>query len=86
MTNGDKIFKHLQYCKKHIHTPDLHSFRIDIRGGSAFVEVREGDEVFIETVTVSDDCQETFSQWAGTIMAAANRLEMLGADPITIEM
>lgn len=81
MTTGDRIFKQLQYCWKKKDIPDLHSFMVDIAGGIAFVEVRPYGEVFIETRTGNP---EKAMQWCGTMIAAANRLEMFGADPDTI--
>ena len=81
MTTGDRIFKQLQYCKRHEHDDDLHSFMVDINGGVAYVEVRDYGEVFIETRTGNP---EKVTQWAGTMIAAANRLETFGADPDTI--
>lgn len=84
MKNSDRIFKHLQYCKRHIGTPDLHSFTVNIRDGIAYVEVRTyGDEVFIETWTRGEELDKV-TRWCGTMIAAANRLDMFGADPDTI--
>ena len=82
--DGDKIFKVLQSYNRRHNIPDLHSFRIETRDGSAFVECR-GDEIFIENYRVDENGNEVFIQWAGTVIAAANRLEMLGADLLTIE-
>lgn len=82
MTTGDRLFKQLQYCKNHKDVPDLHSFMVDINGGVAYVEVRDYGEVFIET---RNGNHEKVSQWCGTMIAAANRLEMFGADPDTIQ-
>ena len=85
MTTGDRIFKQLQYCKKHENVPDLHSFMVDIKDGVAYVEVRNYGEVFIETRTATEHATfDKVSQWCGTMIAAANRLEMFGADPDTI--
>lgn len=81
MTTGDRIFKQLQHCLARANTPDLHSFMVDITGGIAFVDVRPYGEVFIETRTGNP---EKVRQWCGTMIAAANRLEMFGADPDTI--
>jgi hypothetical protein len=83
MTNSDRIFKQLQYCIKHIGTPDLHSFTINIRDGIAYVEVRTYGEVFIETRTRGEEFDKV-AGWCGTMIAAANRLDMFGADPDTI--
>lgn len=83
MTNGDRLFKQLQYCKRHIGTPDLHSFTVNIQDGIAYVEVRTYGEVFIETRTRGEGLDKV-AQWCGTMIAAANRLDMFGADPDTI--
>ena len=85
MTNSDRIFKQLQYCERHIGTPDLHSFTVNIRDGIAYVEVRSYGEVFIETRTATEHATfDKVSQWCGTMIAAANRLDMFGADHDTI--
>lgn len=87
MTDSEYIWKALQYCYKHRDKPDLHSFVVNIKGGIAFVEVREYGEAFIETKTQSNgDNEEKTTQWCGTLIAACNRLEMLGADHETINM
>ena len=86
MTNGDKIFKFLQKCNRNHNVPDLHSFKAKIKGGTVWVECR-GYEVYIETQIFdenTDVCKT--SQWAGTAIAAANRLEMFGIDLDTIDM
>lgn len=83
MANSDRIFKQLQYCKRHIGTPDLHSFTVNIRDGIAYVEVRTYGEVFIETRTRGEELDKV-TRWCGTMIAAANRLDIFGADPDTI--
>ena len=82
----DRLWKQLLYCKRHVTSPDLHSFVVSIKNGIAFVEIRPYDEVFIETKTQKDGKDEITEQWCGTLIAAANRLELLGSDPDTISM
>lgn len=83
----EPIWKQLQYCQRHRNDPDLHSFTVNVRDGIAFVEVGTYGECFIETKTQkSADDEEKTVQWCGTLVAAANRLDMLGADPGTISM
>ena len=87
MTTGDRLFKQLQHCKNKRNVTDLHSFMVDINGGVAYVEVRDYDEVFIETRTTTEHATfDKVLQWCGTMIAAANRLEMFGADPDTIRI
>ncbi len=83
--NGDRIFKLLQKCQRNHNTPDLHSFEIEIKGGKAYVECRGYDEVFIESIKYGEAPDKT-TKWCGTTIAAANRLEMIGADYSTIDM
>ena len=80
LSYGDKIFKLLQKLEKNLHKPDLHSFKGQIKDGSVFVEARRG-EVFID-----DERGGNRTSWAGTYIAAANRLEMLGLDLDTVEI
>lgn len=85
--NEEYLWKALKYCDSNRNKPDLHSFVVNIKNGIAFVEVREYGEVFIETKTQSDgDNEEKTTQWCGTLIAACNRLEMLGANHETISM
>ena len=84
MSNGDMIFKWLQKCNKNAHKPDLHSFKAKIKDGVVWVDCR-GYEVFIESYTF-DNGNEIRTQWAGTIVAAANRLEALEMDFHSIDM
>lgn len=77
---GDRIFKLLQKLERHIYTPDLHSFTAQIKNGTVFVEARQG-EVFMR-----HGIGDSWSTWAGTYLAAANRLEMLGIDLNTVEI
>lgn len=85
MTDGDKIFKFLQRCNRYAHTPDLHSFKAKIEKGTVWVECR-GFEVFIESRTYDSKGAETIKSWAGSTIAAANRLELLKMDFSTIDM
>lgn len=80
MDNGDKIFKFLQKCNTNCHKPDLHSFTARINGGIVYVECR-GYDVYIESQIFDKK-----TQWVGTTVAAANRLEMLGIEFDTIDM
>lgn len=83
----DLLWRQLNYCRKHINIPDLHSFVVNIKDGIAFVEVRYPSEVYIETKTQSDaETNEKTTQWCGTMVAALNRLEKFEADPETISM
>lgn len=87
MTNGDRIFKFLQKCNRNHYVPDLHSFQAKINGGTVYVDCR-GFEVYIETHIFDKNTTDIFkkSQWVGTTIAAANRLEKLGMDLDTIDM
>ena len=78
---GDKIFKLLQTLERNINKPDLHSFKARIKNGVVFVEARRG-EVYISEMRADT----THVGWAGTYMAAANRLEMLGLDLDSVEI
>lgn len=78
MEYGDKIFKKLQWHNSRTHIPDLHSFVADIEKGRVFVECR-GYEVMIESRIYNGET-ETVKTWCGTLIAAANRLEMLKID------
>lgn len=84
--NADKIFKFLQKCNRRAYCADVHSFTIKITNGSAYVECWGGNEVYIETNTCTASGEEKRSQWCGTTVAAANRLEKLGAIYETIDM
>ena len=78
---SDKLFKFILKCCRNHNKPDLHSFQIDTKNGRAFVECR-AQEVYIEVNTIDG----RKSQWAGTPIAAANRLEIMGADFETVDM
>lgn len=83
----DLLWRQLNYCRKHINIPDLHSFVVNIKDGIAFVEAQSSGEVFIETKTQSDtEKDEKTTQWCGTLVAALNRLKKFEADPETISM
>lgn len=86
MTDGDRIFMFLQKCNINHNVPDIHSFKARINGGVVWVECRDY-EVYIETQIFDENTDVcTRNQWAGTVVAAANRLEQLGIDFSTIEM
>jgi hypothetical protein len=78
---SDRLFKFILKCQRNHNKLDLHSFMIDIEDGRAFVDCRS-DGVCMQTYynNGSSVC------WSGTAVAAANRLEMLGADYETIDM
>ena len=78
--NEDKLFKFILKCQKNHYKPDLHSFRIAIDNGTAYIDCRQ-HEVFIEYYV--DDCKK---QWCGLAIAAANLLELLKADINTIDV
>lgn len=85
--NGWKetIFTILQKMNRKAKTADLHSFEANIKSGVVFVECR-GYEVFIKSFVYDDKGEETRTEWTGTTIAAANRLEMLGIDFDSIEV
>ena len=83
--NGDMIFKWLQKCNKNARKPDLHSFKANIKNGVVWVDCR-GYEVFMESFIRDKDGNEIRTPWAGTVMAAANRLEKLGMILGSIDM
>jgi len=85
ISDSDKIFKLLNQCNRNHSTPDLHSFVASIPHGSVFVDCR-GFEVYIESTTYNENAKEHRTQWAGTLMAAANRLEKMGIDLLSIEI
>ena len=84
MDNNERLFKFLQKCQKNHDKPDIHSFYICIENGKAYVECR-GYEVYIRH-RVYGPKGESVMEWAGSTIAAANRLEKLGADYATIDM
>lgn len=81
----EKLFKFILQCQRNRNKPDLHSFMIDLDNGRAFVECYECG-VHIDEFLYDKKGNEKRSQWRGTAVAAANRLEMLGADYSTIDM
>ncbi len=84
MTYQDKIYKLLLKCNRKHYEPDMHSFRADIKNGVAFVECR-GHEIFIETRKYENG-NENISQWAGSLLAATNKLELLQIDLLSVEI
>ena len=85
MNVGDKVFKLLTKMNRQHLKKDLHTFKAKIKNGVVWVECR-GYEIFVETYCYDEKGNETRTQWAGTTIAAANRLEMLEIDFDTIEI
>ena len=85
MNVGDKVFKLLTKMNRQPLKKDLHTFKAKIKNGVVWVECR-GYEIFIETYLYDEKGNETRTQWAGTTIAAANRLELLEIDFDTIEI
>lgn len=81
----ERVFKFLQKCNRNHATPDLHSFQAKIKDGYVWVECR-GYETYIASHIFSQFGEETVTEFVGTTIAAANRLEMLGIDFDSIEM
>lgn len=81
IAEDDHIFRLLMKIKKNIHKDDLHSFKININNGVAFVEAQNDSEVIIRVYR--DDQQQIY---ALPYIAAANKLDQLGADYNTVEM
>ena len=81
IAKDDKMFKFILKCQKNHYKPDLHSFSVTTKRGTAFVDCRK-NEVYIESY--DEDCKKT--QWCGPAVAAAGRLDRLGADYDTIDM
>ena len=81
----DKLFKFLLECNRRCNIPDLNSFVANIKDGMVYVECR-GYETYIESRTYNENQNEHKTKWAGTTIAAANRLEMLGMDFNSIEI
>ena len=80
---NDKIYKHLCWASRRVHTPDLHSFVINIKNGTAFVECRGYDTV-MEAITYDADNTEIRKNYKGSNEKIAKILNDLGADHITI--
>lgn len=81
----DKLFKFLQRCNLRHGTPDMHSFKAKIKNGVVFVDCR-GYEIYIESITYDSNGNEKRTRFAGTTIAATNRLEMLQIDFDSIEI
>lgn len=79
--NDPRIFKLLQKLERNVNRPDLHSFKAQIKDGVVFVEAHSGG-IYIELADNNNKC----SQWVGSCIAAANRLEMLDLDLDTVEI
>ena len=76
----DRLFKLILKCQRNYNKPDIHSFMIDVKNGRAFVECRQY-EVFIKFYS-----GDSVKEWIGTAIAAANALDIYGADYNTIDM
>jgi len=76
----EKLFKTILSLQKNHNKPDLHSFMARIKGGKVYVEGRFS-EVFIREYKANSDTKD----WAGTAIAATNRLELLEIDIDSIE-
>lgn len=84
--NGDVIFRLLQKCDHNVGATGLHSsFVAEIKDGTVFVNCRK-DGVYVEAIITDVHDNNVTSQWVGTLIAAANRLDMLGMDPLTVQM
>lgn len=84
MNDDERLFKFLLKCQRNHNKPDLRSFMIDIKNGKAYVECRSG-EVYIQSRVYGNGFDKV-KEWCGTTLAAANRLDALGADFETIDM
>ena len=80
LSESERLFKFILWCQQRKHVPDLHSFTIRIKNGTAYVEAQE------QGIFVEHRIGDNIFQWAGTAIAATIRLEMLGADFDSIEM
>ena len=83
MIENDKIYRHLCWASRRVHTPDLHSFVVNLKNGTAFVECRGYDTV-MEAITYDADNTETRKSYKGSNEEIANILNSLGAEPNTI--
>lgn len=81
----DRVFSILSYCKRRRHIPDLHSFVASIENGTVFVQY-DFVGFWIEERTYDEAGNETVNNWSGTIEEAANRLEKLKIDLLSVEM
>lgn len=80
----EKIYKTLIEFNKKSNNPNMNSFNINTKRGTAYVECR-GYEIYICESIYDNSGKEKQMQWIGSLLAAAQRLKMLGADLITIE-
>ncbi len=85
MANDERLFKFLLKCHRHHDTHYLHSFTAKIKNGVVYVDCLSFGQTYIESTVYDVNGDETITQWAGTTVAAANRLEMLGIDFDSIE-
>ena len=82
----DKIFAFvLKCCRLAESNGGAYSFATNIRNGCALVECRPY-EIYIEASIKGENVEEVVDRFAGTPVAAANRLEMLGADFDTLNI
>lgn len=81
----ERLFKFMQRCNRMWSTPDLHSFKANIKNGYVWVECR-GYETYVESHTYDADGNEQITRFVGTTVAATNRLEMLGIEFDSIDM
>lgn len=79
--NNDRIFKFILKAQRNHNEPDIHSFFIDFDGGRAYVE-GQLDGLYMKEYYNNG----LESEFCGTAIAVANRLEMLGAKYETIDM
>lgn len=85
-TLADAIFFFLTKLQINKHVNEPHSFKAKIRDGEVHVECR-GYEVYIESsYQIPNSERKMIDRFAGTTVAAANRLEALGIEFESIEM
>ena len=77
----DEIFKLIQQCNLNKNKSDSHVFNAKTKKGTVWVDCR-GYEVYIRHMVAEEDT----SEWCGTAVAAASRLERLGIDINTVKM
>ena len=76
----DRLYKFMLKCRRNANKPDLHSFKIETKKGTAFVECRD-EEVRIDLFIGNEK-----KIFVLTYIAAANKLDQLGADMNTVYM
>lgn len=80
----EEIYKTLIDFSRRNNASKTNSFIIDTNRGTTYVECREY-EVYICENVCDDNGKENQLEWAGSLLAASQRLEMLAADLKTIE-